>query len=358
MVDGKIIMTQEKDRLISEEAVRWAFRFFIGREPDDAQEIAFHQQHNSIASLRAAFSETREFVAYLQSLRGPEAYRAPLFVMAPPDDPQVPWHFSPPLLTKPVSQLCTSSQIEEESFGAWCAAMDIAPVAHRKIWEFCFILAALDSQGMLVSGNRGLGFGVGQEPLPAVFAQRGMKITATDAPMDVEASQGWGTTGQHASGLRALDRPKIVPFERLEQQVEFRFVDMNAIPDDLLDYDFCWSSCALEHLGSLEHGLRFIEDSLRTLRSGGCAVHTTEFNLTSNDETLESSSLSLYRKRDFEAVASRLIAAGHHVLPLNFHPGGRTVDQHIDLPPYALPHLKLALAEYVTTSFGLVIRKG
>lgn len=352
-----ILMTQKSGDLISEEAVLWAFRFFIGREPADAQEIAFHQQHDSLASLRAAFSETREFAAYLQSLRGSEAYRAPLFLMAPPEDPQVPWQFSPPRLTRPVSQICTSSQIEEKAFGTWCAAMDIAPVAHRKLWEFCFILAGLDSQGMLIAGNRGLGFGVGQEPLPAVFALRGMKITATDAPMEVETTQGWGTTGQHATGLSALDRPNIVPFERLKQQVEFRFADMNAIPDDLVDYDFCWSSCALEHLGSLDNGLRFIENSLRTLRSGGCAVHTTEFNLTSNDATLESSSLSLYRKRDFEALASRLTAAGHHVLPLNFYPGGMAVDQHIDLPPYALPHLKLALAQYVTTSFGLLVRK-
>lgn len=352
------IMMQENGGSISEEAVRWAFRLFIGREPADAQEIAFHRQHESISSLRAAFTETREFAAYLKSLRGPEAYRAPLFMMAPPDDPCVPWRFSPPLLTEPVSQICTSSQIEEEAFCTWCAVMDIAPAAHRKLWEFCFILAALDSQGMLIAGNRGLGFGVGQEPLPAVFARRGMKITATDAPMDVETIQGWGTSGQHATGLRALDRPNIIPFEQLEQRVEFRFADMNAIPDELLGYDFCWSSCALEHLGSLDNGLRFIEDSLRTLRSGGYAVHTTEFNLTSNDATLESSSLSLYRKRDFEAVASRLTAAGHHVFPLNFHPGGKTVDQHIDLPPYALPHLKLELAQYVTTSFGLVVRKG
>lgn len=351
-------MTQEEDGLISKEAVVWAFRFFIGREPVDEQEIAFHRQHESFESLRAAFAETREFSGYLRTLRGTEAYRIPLFLMGPPADPQVSWRFSSPSLTEPVSQLCTGSQIREAAFGKWCAALDVVPAAHRKIWEFCFILAALEAQGILGPGSRGLGFGIGQEPLPAVFAKWGMNITATDAPMDVEATHGWATSGQHATGLEALNRPTIVPFKTLRERVEFRFVDMNAIPGDLHSYDFCWSSCALEHLGSLEHGLRFVEESLRTLRPGGCAVHTTEFNLTSNDATLESPSLSLYRKRDIEAVASRITAAGHCVLPLNFFPGYMEVDEHIDLPPYALPHLKLDLAQYVTTSFGLVVRKG
>jgi hypothetical protein len=33
------------------------------------------------------------------------------------------------------------------------------------------------------------------------------------------------------------------------------------------------------------------------------------------------------------------------------------VDEHIDLPPYSLPHLKLELQNYTTTSIGLVITK-
>jgi hypothetical protein len=64
-----------------------------------------------------------------------------------------------------------------------------------------------------------------------------------------------------------------------------------------------------------------------------------------------------FRKRDIEALASRLIAAGHEVAPLNFHPGEAEIDTYIDLPPYALPHLKLLAADYVTTSIGLIVRK-
>ena len=37
----------------------------------------------------------------------------------------------------------------------------------------------------------------------------------------------------------------------------------------------------------VEAGLRFLEDSLDCLKPGGVAVHTTELNLSSNEETME-----------------------------------------------------------------------
>ena len=86
---------------------------------------------------------------------------------------------------------------------------------------------------------------------------------------------------------------------------------MRNLPTHLLSFEFTWSSCALEHLGSLRAGLDFIVESMRCLRPGGIAVHTTEFNLISNDETLEIDWLSIYRRRDIEKVAAELRAAGH-----------------------------------------------
>ena len=63
-------------------------------------------------------------------------------------------------------------------------------------------------------------------------------------------------------------------------------------------------------------------------------------------------------KRDIEAILERLADLGHEARPLNLHPGTTSVDEHIDLPPYALPHLKLRVADYVSTSIGLVAREG
>jgi hypothetical protein len=94
------------------------------------------------------------------------------------------------------------------------------------------------------------------------------------------------------------------------ERVSFDVVEM--IPAHLHDrFDFCWSACCLEHLGSLAQGLRFIENSLNTLKIGGTAIHTGEFNLSSDVATLESRDLSIYRRCDIESLVNRLTQAGH-----------------------------------------------
>ena len=132
---------------------------------------------------------------------------------------------------------------------------------------------------------------------------------------------------------------------------------MNAITDDLQGFDFLWSSCALEHLGGLEAGMRFIETAMKCLRPGGIAVHTTEFNLGSNDKTVDRPSVSIYRKRDIESLALRLTRKGHHVGTINFTPGTGPKDLHIDLPPYiGSTHLRLLLKRHLSTSIGIYVK--
>jgi hypothetical protein len=350
-------MAESGSQAVTEEAVRWAFRLLVGRDVQDSAELRVHLQHRSLDGLRAAFLATPEFEALRSAGLAGQDYRVPLFLLRPPTDPAIPWRFSPPSLMEPVSQLCTVAQLREPAFASLCAELDLVPAEHRKLWEFCFVLAAMKAAWVMRPGARALGFGVGTEPLPALLARYGAMVTATDAPMDIIANQGWDTTGQHAAGLSALDRPNIIGADRLAELVEFRPVDMNAIPADLRGYDVCWSSCALEHLGSIRHGLDFIEASLETLKPGGYAIHTTELNLSSEEETVDVPGLCLFRKQDIEALAGRLVAAGHRLLPLNFHPGDGLTDAHIDLPPYAMPHLKLQVGRFVTTSIGLIVQK-
>jgi hypothetical protein len=88
------------------------------------------------------------------------------------------------------------------------------------------------------------------------------------------------------------------------------------------------------------------------------AVHTTEFNVSSNEETLESPGLSIYRRRDLEQLRKMVARAGGELRPINFHAGDRTLDAHCDLPPYSdSPHLKLQIDRWVVTSGGLIVRK-
>jgi SAM-dependent methyltransferase len=257
------------------------------------------------------------------------------------------------------SPVCRQSDFETGWFAWWTASLGERLRYHRKLWEFAVIAQALHERGLLRMGARGLGFGVGHEPLPAYFAARGCRITATDLHAEAAAGVGWIETAQHAAGLDPLQRPDLCPPDVLIDRVAFRPADMTAIPPDLGGFDFCWSACALEHLGSLAAGLDFIEASLATLRPGGVAVHTTEFNLSSDEHTVDHQGTVLFRARDLRELADRLTAAGHHVAPLDLTPGGGPVDRYLDLPPYrAEPHLKLALERFYTTSVAIVVTRG
>jgi 2-polyprenyl-3-methyl-5-hydroxy-6-metoxy-1,4-benzoquinol methylase len=257
------------------------------------------------------------------------------------------------------SSLCQAEHFRQPYFSYWTGALGEILRYHRKLWEFVFICQVLYERGMIADGRRALGFGVGAEPLTAYFAAHGVEIVATDmAPEDAMAA-GWTQTAQHAAGKESLRRPAICPDEAFDRNVSFRNVDMNEVPDDLTGFDFCWSACALEHLGSIDHGLDFIERSLATLKPGGLAVHTTEFNLGSDWETLETGSTVLFRRRDLEGLMERLQARGHIVTPIDFHPGFGEVDRYVDVAPYLeQPHLKMALEGFATTSIGLIVQRG
>ena len=129
-------------------------------------------------------------------------------------------------------------------------------------------------------GRRGEASGA----LRQAWARRSM---VTDAPHDIGAAAGWIETGQHVSSLARIRYTDLVDGEIFDANVAYRTCDMNEIPSDLVGFDFNWSSCCFEHLGSLEAGVR-----LRPARSRdaatwrGVAVHTTELNLSSNDETV------------------------------------------------------------------------
>ena len=132
---------------------------------------------------------------------------------------------------------------------------------------------------------------------------------------------------------------------------------MNAIPDDLVGFDFCWSACALEHLGSLRHGFDFIENSLKCLKPGGVAVHTTEFNLGSDLRTLARGPSVVYRERDLVDFARELCRDGH-LITLNLHPGSEPTDRMVDRDYDSDIHLRLYVRKRaLATSIGLTIRK-
>jgi 2-polyprenyl-3-methyl-5-hydroxy-6-metoxy-1,4-benzoquinol methylase len=255
-----------------------------------------------------------------------------------------------PSLAQPVSQLCTQSQFEEPAYQRWQQG---PPPYHRKRWELAYIAQSLDMHGLLAPGKRGLGFGVGREPLPALFASHNVEVVATDAP----AGGVWAASGQYAASLSDIHWIGMCTWDLLQQQTTFRAVDMRAIPPDLRGFDFVWSAGSLEHLGGLQAGIDFIWHSLDCLKPGGLAVHTTEYNLSSNEGTITTGDVVVYRERDIRELAEALQAAGHRI-ELTLERGAGEHDRYVDKPPYwQSPHLCLELGGYAITSIGLIIQK-
>ena len=260
------------------------------------------------------------------------------------------------------STLCRQKEFMTPEYLYWCRQIKESPVWHRKQWEYCFIAQALWERGLLKKGRRGCGFGVGREPLPALFASLGCTILATDAPLDGAIEGQWGKTGQYAGSLEALNGRGIASQETFFSNVTYRPVDMNKMPADLKEFDFVWSACAMEHLGDIEKGIRFLLDSCRCLKPGGVGVHTTEFNLSSDEKTIGAGPVALFRRKDIEDIGARLREAGCSLLPVDFDPGGRLLDKFVALPPYEFsssdaPHLRIVVGDYVATSLGLIVHK-
>lgn len=256
------------------------------------------------------------------------------------------------------SELCKAKDFQQDWFARWCQELGETPKYHRKQWEYVYILQALWERGCISKGKRGIGFAVGTEPLPSVFAKYGCDILATDILPEKGEQMGWTTANQLCTGVDSLYKCDICDEETFNQRVEYMPVDMNDIPSDLRHFDFNWSSCSFEHLGTIEKGKQFLRNQLKTLKPGGWAVHTTEFNISSNDETQDNNPTVVFRMRDIEAIAGELRREGHWVEELDYSLGGLPQDFAVDIYPHQQKvHLKLQVGSFVVTSIGLIIRK-
>lgn len=249
-----------------------------------------------------------------------------------------------PSFTSPTSQLVSASQFYEPRFRELVSRLSLEAVLDRKIWEYCFIVNAIETYAKTGPGARGLAFGCGMEFITSVFAAGGSEILATDY---VEQSHNW-----QAQGLDDLYSSAHIDRASFDARVKFQHLDMNQIDPLLTGFDFLWSTGSLEHIGGYDKGLAFVENAMNCLKPGGIAVHTTEFTLTSEQVGHDTPNLSFYCRRDIEQLAARLINSGHMII-LNFERGHTVADTHVDTPPFNYGRTLCAhFSSHVVTSIG------
>lgn len=256
------------------------------------------------------------------------------------------------------SELCKAIDLQADWYKRWCKELNEEPKFHRKQWEFVYVMQSLWERDCITKGKKGLVFAVGTEPGPSIFANYGCDILATDIFPEKGIEKGWTMANQLCFGIESLNTRGLCDDKTLRNHVSYKPVDMNDIPPDLKGYDFNWSSCSFEHLGSIDKGILFLRNQMNTLKPGGWAVHTTEYNISSDDKTIETGDTVIFRKRDIDKVVKELRDAGHFVEELDYSLGSQREDFQVDFLPHKQEvHLKLQLGGYVVTSIGLIIRK-
>ena len=268
---------------------------------------------------------------------------------------------------KPSTQL----DLESDWVAYWASELNVPVVFHRKLWELAFVLQAIYENGHLHPGRPRTR--VWMWPGTAAQLFRGARYGdhRTDLALEEMQANGWTSTGQHASTIDEAFKPDLVERDRFDRNVSLRYVDMNAIPDDLNEYDFAGQfahSSILEQSPAAWHSSKI---HLKTLRAGGLSVHTTEFNFMNEGETIDDWPTVLFQRKHFVELSEKLRMQGHDVAPLDFDIGEKPLDKFIDIPPFIhdwnqeirdiwgkrYEHLKVSVDGFAVTCFGLIVRK-
>jgi len=258
------------------------------------------------------------------------------------------------------SDLCRIEDIHHPEYRSICKNIFKIPANYqRKQWEWIYIYQRLLEFNVLKPHKKGIGFGVGKEPLAAIFATYGCNILATDAPS--ENNEEWIKTGQHATNIKSLQNPKIIKNIEFNKLCKFKTLDMNNHQEIPHGYDFHWSSCVIEHLGSLELIKNFLIESSKKLSQGGVAVHTTEFNLSSNEITHDKPECYVFRRKDLDELSMQLENHGLKMKNIIYNVGSHPYNYYVDIPDSQGNandlHLRNLIGEFVCTSLGIIITK-
>jgi len=206
----------------------------------------------------------------------------------------------------PVSQIMTTSQLDEDSYLACARSLSLTDPTTDAGWKRAFVHQALDRYGFLAPGAHGLSLGDGESPLAAASVARGCSITIALHVVDAGS----------ATAFAARRYPALCPDARFDTRCAIRGFDPNSFDVEMCGHDFLWSLDLACNSDAVATPQDFITRSLAYLRPRGLAVHL--FDVALEDEAIGQAAISRLR---LEALALKLISRGHDVGQLNFGDG-------------------------------------
>jgi hypothetical protein len=156
-----------------------------------------------------------------------------------------------------------------------------------------------------------------------------------------------------------LNARNIADLKSFRENLVFKNMSMNEIPIEMNNsYDLVWSTCALGHIGSYQKGLDFIVRSAKLLKPGGWAVHTTELDLSGEQERIDSPNLSFYKLEDIVELTRILEEDGNTVMPLKTNSWLDMSEQFVASEPWGeKPHLRIKVLGREITSIVIILQR-
>jgi len=234
---------------------------------------------------------------------------------------------------------------------------------HRKQWEFAMIFLTLQKLGLLKPDKTGLSLGGGNERVLYSIAKHINKLIVTDL-YDDKTSWDCARTTDPTEFIIASK-----PFPIEDEKIQAMRMDMRYLDFDDNSFDFCYSSCAIEHIGEDKDFIQHFNEVNRVLKEGGIYVLTTELQF--GDETIRDQNNYIFSRKHIANLISESdldfiydVNVGlseneiNHPFPSNIINTAFHRDNSINqkLLKY-FPHLVLLRGDVPFTSVLLVLKK-
>jgi SAM-dependent methyltransferase len=160
------------------------------------------------------------------------------------------------------------------------------------------IFLALKKLGFLNENKTGLSMGGGSERVLYSIAKHVKKLFVTDLYDE-------NTTWDCARTFNPDDFIKQnKPFDIDEQKVTALKMDMRSLEFEDNSFDFCYSSCAFEHIGKNEDFIQHLNEVYRCLKNNGVYVFTTELQLGNN--TIEDRNNFIFSPESLQTILNEI----------------------------------------------------